>query len=117
MISQFNGEYKWLSNMKVCNVTYDGVTYPSVENAYQAQKNPEMCDQFVNISPYEARRLGKRAKLRADWDEIKLDLMYTLVKTKFTQNPSLANKLLLTGDEELEEGNTWGDTYLGVKFL
>jgi len=36
------------------------------------------------------------------------------VRAKFEQNPDLAAKLIATGDEELVEGNTWGDTYWGV---
>ena len=33
--------------------------------------------------------------------------MYEIVQAKFTQNPDLKEKLLATGDEYLEEGNTW----------
>ena len=32
---------------------------------------------------------------------------------KFTQNPSLKEQLLDTGDVELIEGNTWHDNYWG----
>lgn len=38
MIREFNGDYRWLSNFSPCNVTIDGLTYPSVEHAYQSQK-------------------------------------------------------------------------------
>ena len=31
-----------------------------------------------------------------------------------TQNPELGNKLLETGNQELVEGNTWGDIFWGV---
>ena len=40
--------------------------------------------------------------------------MYEIVLAKFTQNPDLKEKLLATGDESLEEGNTWGDTIWGT---
>ena len=40
--------------------------------------------------------------------------MYEIVLAKFTQNPDLKKKLLATGDEHLEEGNTWGDTIWGT---
>ena len=40
--------------------------------------------------------------------------MYRICLAKFTQNPDLAKRLLDTGDEILEEGNTWHDTYWGV---
>lgn len=40
--------------------------------------------------------------------------MYLVVKSKFEQNSDLKDKLIATGDEYLEEGNTWNDTYWGV---
>ena len=40
--------------------------------------------------------------------------MLNVVRAKFDQHPDLAQKLLETGDEELVEGNTWGDRYWGV---
>jgi hypothetical protein len=40
--------------------------------------------------------------------------MKELVRAKFTQHWDLKQKLLETGDEELIEGNTWGDTFWGV---
>ena len=39
--------------------------------------------------------------------------MYNLVSQKFFQGP-LKNRLLETGNEELQEGNRWGDTYWGI---
>lgn len=52
--------------------------------------------------------------LRRDWEEVKLDIMYELLKCKFDQNPSLKEKLINTGDRLLVEGNDWHDTYWGV---
>lgn len=40
--------------------------------------------------------------------------MRRLVWRKFTDDPYLAELLLATGDEELVEGNVWGDTFWGV---
>ena len=40
--------------------------------------------------------------------------MYEIVLAKFTQNPDLKEELLATGDEHLEEGNTWGDAIWGT---
>ena len=47
-------------------------------------------------------------------EEVKDKVMYEIVLAKFTQNPDLKEKLLATGDEHLEEGNTWGDTIWGT---
>jgi len=40
--------------------------------------------------------------------------MYEVVSAKFLQNPPLMFKLIHTDDQELIEGNSWGDTYWGV---
>lgn len=40
--------------------------------------------------------------------------MYEIVKAKFLQNKEIKEKLLLTGNEELIEGNTWGDRIWGT---
>jgi predicted NAD-dependent protein-ADP-ribosyltransferase YbiA (DUF1768 family) len=40
--------------------------------------------------------------------------MYQCVKDKFTRNQDLKEQLIATGNEELVEGNTWGDIYWGV---
>jgi predicted NAD-dependent protein-ADP-ribosyltransferase YbiA (DUF1768 family) len=57
--------------------------------------------------------MGRSVKLRPDWESIKLDVMETAVRIKFT-DPELAAKLIATGDEELIEGNWWNDTFWGV---
>jgi hypothetical protein len=61
--------------------------------------------------PGEAKRRGRRATIRPDWEEVKLDVMEDLLRQKFV---GLARALVMTGDEELVEGNTWGDRFWGV---
>lgn len=50
---------------------------------------------------------GQKVSLRPDWEDVKLDIMYQILKLKFN-NPSLKHKLLDTDDTELIEGNIWG---------
>lgn len=69
---------------------------------------------LTKLNPSEAKRLGRRVRLRSDWEQVKYDVMLDVVRAKFNQHPDLAQKLLATGDEELVEGNDWGDTYWGV---
>lgn len=64
-------------------------------------------------SPGEAKRLGRKATLRLDWEKVKLTIMEDLLRQKFAWK-ELKEKLLSTGDEELVEGNTWSDTFWGV---
>ena len=116
MIDKFNGKYDFLSNYYVAPVTYNGLTFQSNEAAFQAQKtlNEGQRRKFTRMAPSKAKAKGRNVILRSDWEQIKNKIMYEVCYAKFTQNPELKEKLLLTGDEELVEGNTWHDTYWGV---
>lgn len=114
-ISEFRGEFRWLSNFWPARVTLDGVVYPSVENAYQAAKTtPEHRSPFLSCSAADAKKLGKTIPVRDDWDEVKTYIMGDLVTQKFAAGSELAQKLLATGARELVEGNDWDDTFWGV---
>lgn len=115
MVNCFSGEYRFLSNFWPARVIFDGLEYPTVENAYQAAKMLDSFDRklFLSIPPETAKRLGKRLMIRPDWDSIKVNIMEDLVYKKFSI-PELGERLLGTGDDELVEGNTWGDVFWGV---
>jgi len=53
-------------------------------------------------------------ELREDWEDVKVNIMKEVVKSKFMSNPELRNKLIATGDAELVELNHWGDRTWGV---
>lgn len=116
MINDFHGENHYLSNFYEAPVTWEGLTYPSNEAAFQAAKvlTREERLPFTELNPNKAKRLGRQVKLRPDWEEVKTQVMEEVVRAKFTQNPDLAARLLDTGDVQLVEGNTWGDTCWGV---
>ena len=116
MIDRFENEYFFLSNFENSPITYDGITYRNVEAAFHAQKvfNVEEKKKFSNLNPSEAKRLGRRVKLRSDWESVKVDIMTDLVRIKFLQNPELKKKLLATEDQILIEGNWWKDRFWGV---
>lgn len=77
-------------------------------------KCPSRANEFYLLNPSEAKRLGRRVKLRDDWEEVKELVMYEICYHKFNQNPDIKRMLLNTGDAELIEGNTWGDCIWGV---
>jgi ribA/ribD-fused uncharacterized protein len=52
--------------------------------------------------------------MRPDWEQVKILIMTSLVRDKFTRHQDLKEQLLATGDAELIEGNWWGDTFWGV---
>ena len=115
----FFGEYRFLSNFQICDVrlSWNGYTFATSEHLYMAQKT---FDESVwkalseNDSPVFARNVGQTFKLRDDWDEHRLVAMYDACYQKFSKNPDLREKLLLTGSKYLEETNNWGDKFWGV---
>lgn len=116
MIGSFQGKYRWLSNFAWCPVVYDDAVYPTVEHAYQASKTLKLLERMdvqIATSAGEAKKLGRQVTLRPDWNTVKLSIMEKLLRQKFFIH-EFSNKLLDTGDEEIVEVNTWGDTYWGV---
>lgn len=115
-ITEFSGEYRFLSNFYEAPVYYDGILYTSNEGAFQAQKCS--CEEekmiFAQISPAKAKSFGRKVALRPDWNEARISIMEQIVRAKFTQNEELKRLLLSTGDRLIEEGNTWNDTFWGV---
>lgn len=117
MILSFRDEYFFLSNFYPVEIKLDGIVYPNAEAAFQAQKTLDVEERrkFSMLKePVQAKRLGRKVKLRDDWEEVKLDIMTEIVSQKFLQHPHLIEMLLQTGDEELVEGNKWGDRFWGV---
>ena len=117
MILSFRDEYFFLSNFYPVEIKLDGIVYPNAEAAFQAQKTLDVEERrkFSMLkNPVQAKRLGRKVKLRDDWEEVKLDIMTEVVSQKFLQHPHLIEMLLQTGDEELVEGNKWGDRFWGV---
>jgi ribA/ribD-fused uncharacterized protein len=115
-IDDFSGAYNGLSNFAPAQVTLDGVSYPTVEHAYQAAKNlePEMRESIRAAStPELARKMGRKLAQRPDWPEVRVEVMRDLVRQKFSGRPDLKVVLLATGDAELVEGNTWHDNFWG----
>ena len=116
MINRFEGKYFFLSNFSNSKFCYEGITYPTVEHYFQAQKTLDIKERerIAKLpTPGEAKRAGRRVKLRSDWEEVKDNVMLVGLYHKF-KDPELRKKLMATGDEHLEEGNYWHDTYWGV---
>lgn len=115
-IKGFFGDYRWLSNYHPTPVHYEGGIYPSSENAYQAAKTTyaDEREAFEIATPNQAKKMGRALHIREDWDLIKLEVMYEILKDKFTRNKVLKQALLDTGDRILEETNWWNDKYWGV---
>lgn len=113
-ITSFKRKYFFLSNFYSAPVIYKDFRFENNEAAFQSTKCPERMSEFCGLNPQRAKQLGRRVKLRPDWESVKFDVMYEVCLAKFSQHPDLRAKLITTGDAELVEGNTWGDRVWGV---
>lgn len=115
-ICNFKDKYGFLSNMFKCNFNYRGLDYMSSEAAFQSMKTTDLNlrKKISEMYALEAKKFGKTIKIRDNWEQIKELVMLEINLEKFTQSSWLKNQLLKTGDEELVEGNSWGDTFWGV---
>lgn len=116
-IERFVGDYDFLSNFYPSPISLDGHLYQTAEHAFQAQKATSDGErEWVASAPTPggAKQRGKRVRLRDDWNQVRLDIMYRVVKAKFDQNPDIKERLLETEYEPLVEGNTWNDKFWGV---
>jgi len=68
--------------------------------------------KIAKLCPFEAKRVGRRCKLSADWDEIKIKVMEYTLRIKFEKGTSWYKKLMAT-DGEIVEWNNWHDTFWG----
>ena len=109
-ITDFRGDYRWLSNFHPIEVEYQGSVYPTTEAAYQAAKT-DIEDERWEIkqarTPGKARRLGQKVTMRPTWDSEKIGVMRDLTRQKF-RNPQLRERLILV------ESAPWGDRFWGV---
>ncbi len=118
-IKGFFGDYRWLSNFHKCQVYFEGLLYPSSENAYQASKLELYYRHHLQTCTVEkSKKIWKNYPLlddsKEEWDGRKYDVMAGILFEKFNRNKELRQKLLDTGTKYLEETNHWKDVYWGV---
>lgn len=114
----FRGKNFYLSNFYKCCIWYNGKEFNNAEQAFQYTKidNSDMKSKRAMMranTPSEAKHIGRKCKMRPDWEKIKYNVMFEIVMEKFCQNKELKSKLLKTGNAYLEETNTWGDKFWG----
>lgn len=137
MIGPFEGKFGFLSNFHVfknpiyrdvyLRGTWQQVPFFHTEGPYQIFKcQSEVTHQFffeyagenlrwppVCLPPNETKQMGKKVFLRADWEEVRVNLMTGLVEDKFFANIDIAEALLATGVEPICELNYWHDNFWG----
>lgn len=113
-IIHFDGQYGFLSNFYHSPMAITGYKFLNGEAAFQGFKDLKRIGEFETIQPSRAKSLGRRVKLRTDWEAVKTSVMEDVVMAKFSQNLELEKKLLATGNRLLIEGNWWNDKVWGV---
>jgi ribA/ribD-fused uncharacterized protein len=116
VIDRFFDEYRWLSNFYRSPIFYNNTSYVTAEHAYQAAKATNHHDHDLVQCAHtagQAKSIAQTIKCRPGWEVVKYGIMREVVQAKF-KIPAMADKLLATGEAELIEGNTWGDTTWGV---
>lgn len=115
-IKGFQGDYRFLSNFYPVEVKFEGVVYKNSEAAYQCAKfsSDTLKEYFSQLDARTARNEGRRLQpVRSDWEAEKSNVMYRILRAKFSVEP-MRSLLLATGDAYLEETNYWHDTFWGV---
>lgn len=92
-----------------CPFTGTPRTYATVEHYFQASKAESLDDHLrvaEQASAQEAKRAGRVVKLRADWEQVKVDVMLAALRVKF--RISRFRRLLLdTGDRLIVEDSPY----------
>jgi len=90
--------------------------YPSSEHAYQAAKtlDKDIRHSFSIMMKCDlARNYGGIVTLRPDWDNVRIQVMEDVLRSKFTLSKGCRARLIATGDTELVEGGDWHDNFWG----
>ena len=100
-----------LSNYYQSQLTYQNRKYSSIEQAYQYIKaimfdDLDAANQIMNADDAAtSKRLNYQIKgfNQELWNRKRYDIMTNLVRAKFTQNPTLTDTLLATGEKKIAE--------------
>lgn len=117
-IPYYETSYFAFTNLSAHSIRIDDVVYPTVEHAYHAQKftDQAIIDEIrAATSPIESYRVAYRYQDRwkENWYDIRLQVLYELVREKVRQHKEVRDQLISTGDEEIVEVNPvddfWGN--------
>ena len=110
-----NEPYGYMSNYWKAKFFLDNNWWSTTEHYYQAMKTFDINEQEQvrnAAKANDARLLGQKVTLRADFDQVKDQIMKNCIIAKFKQNPDIKQQLLDTGDAELIEDSPvdyyWG---------
>lgn len=119
IIGFYEREFYVFSNFSSFSVKWRGKLWKTSEHAYQAahffKTAPKLVEKiFKAMSADEAFKIAKENADKApkDWEEKKVKIMESIVRTKLKQNPYVMHKLMQTGDrlivEDSPKDGCWG---------
>lgn len=118
IFSHLPGPYQGFSNFTLSPFRLEARVWRTVEHYFQAHKfeDENLTERIRRLKrPHDAFRVGndRRLKLRRDWEDVKVQVMYEALWAKFTQHPRLATLLRSTGRATLIEHSAhdgyWGN--------
>ena len=114
-----NDPFYEFTNFYPKRIELDGITWPTTEHYFQAQKfiGTPYFDHISRLPrPRDAFDLCRdpiaSKWVRGDWHLVKDDVMFKALMAKFSQHDDLKKQLLGTGKRRLVE-HTWNDSYWG----
>ena len=110
-------ERNWFSNFLPFGkaVEIEKIVYRTPEALYQAFKTLDVNERRMIAgakTPGKAKRLGRKIKIREDWDEKKEETMEKVQRLRLMNDKSFAKKLF-ESKGEIVEWNTWHDCFWG----
>jgi ribA/ribD-fused uncharacterized protein len=116
----YEQDFYVLSNFSAFRVSWERIDFDTSEHAYHWEKfrcesGWTVAMQIIDArSAHDAFKLAEQNKAlrRADWDDIKVDVMRGILRAKADQHEYVRRKLLATGDRELIE-DSWRDDFWG----
>ena len=113
----YEHDYYIFSNFSSFAIEWKGKLYMTSECAYHSEKfdDIEIKEKIRNLkSSHEAFKFAENNKhlYKSNWNDIKLDIMKDILRSKVEQHPYVLKKLIDSGDKELVE-NSWRDSYWG----
>ncbi len=115
-VDAFTGPFGFLSNSARVPIEIDGVRNPTVEHAYSSRRIAwEAVASDVRFIPTPAGAIARReVPAHPNWPSDRLNVMETLLSTKFAPGSRAANRLLETGNAALRNENWWDDRFWGT---
>jgi len=117
-IGFYEREFYVFSNFSSFSIEYQGIKFPTAEHLYYWHKfsNDWLKQSLIllSASAHDAFILAQqwKSEQRHDWDAVKLDIMYHILRLKVEQHPYVKKKLFETGKRILVE-DSWRDSFWG----